>query len=358
MKLILLSFLVSASLLAQTRVNAPQLIVPETVSYEERWCPGPALEVDFSRLSVLVGKNWANGRPCYIHFNLVPPTKVDPMSVSSFVEPFYVRIKAGFVGDEDVYLYAVAPTFTPAANAKIAARVKSLASIECGGCTGGIQQDARMPRMFPPSTVPIGFLAIRGGKFLPKPDELLSRQQVFIGPGAEMSVIPDQGGYWFQVSPAAAAQAQVTAAANALKAQQALLVARTTAMTPPPAQELQAVKQQVQSLQSEVSRINEIVPPDAEVMRIRIRDFEMATDSAQERLSNAMEGVRQEADQRIGQLLFSASERVPVPSSPGETCAVHSWAQDEKFLYRCLPALQAAAPSSWVRMPYDRKWGK
>ena len=136
-----------AACAAQTRVSSDQMTLPQLVTQEERWCPGPIMRVSEDRLSVTIGLNWSTQKPCYMHFNLTPPTQVDPVSITSFFEPFTISIKPGFVGDDTVYLFAVAPTFVPAvANSKIGARVKSSAAVTCGGCGAGVVVDTRIPR--------------------------------------------------------------------------------------------------------------------------------------------------------------------------------------------------------------------
>jgi len=351
--------LTGAACTAQTRVSSDQMTLPQLVTQEERWCPGPIMRVSEDRLSMTIGLNWSNTRPCYMHFNLTPPVGVDPVSITSFVEPFTISIKPGFVGDDDVYLFAVAPTFTPAvANSKIGIRVKSSLAVTCGSCGAGVVVDTRIPRMFPASTVPIGFAAIRGGKFLPKPDELLARQQIYIGPGAEMTVIPDQGGYVFQLNPAAVATQRAVDAANALKTTAALAVTRSMAMTPVPDKELQVVKATVNQLAVELRDVQTRVPPDSGQVQALMQRFEEAGMNAQQGASSIIEASRMSVEEATARMLYSASERVSVPTSSDESCATHQWAQDGKYLYRCIPALQGQAPGSWVRYVYNGKFGK
>lgn len=345
--------LVGAGLQAQTRVKADQVGIDQG----DVWCPKPALEVMANRLDATLGKNWTAAKPCYLHFNLTPPTKVDPVSIASFSEPITIQVKAGFTGDDDVYVYAIAPTFAPnAQNSKIQLRVKSLASTACGQCTGGVLAENNATRMFPPNTLPIGMIAIRGGKFVPKADDILSHMQTYIGPGASMSVRYDQGGYWFQVDPTAAQQAQVTAAANALKATQALAVAKATAMRPVPEAEMQQLQTKMTVVEGQLNEIQQSIPPDAAARQMYMRNWEEQINGAQEAAFRVAEEARMRVEGEIGKILFNAITRVEPPANPSMNCETHSWAQDAKYIYRCLPALQPQAPGYWVRMPYDTKW--
>lgn len=352
----LLVAMMACTISAQTRVRPDQMVVPVGMDPEDAWCLRPALEVSTSRVGAVIGKNWSASRPCYLHFNLTPPIKVDPVNVSSFSEPVLIQIKAGFVLDEDVYVYAIAPTFVPMANAKIQLRVRNMGSVTCGQCTGGVTMETAAVRLFPSNTLPIGMIAIRGGKFTPKADDILSHMQTYIGPGASMSVKYDQGGYWFQVDPTTAQLAHVTQAANALKATQALAVARATVMTPISDSQVRALQTGMKHLLTEVAQIRQELPPTPEARQRMMQEYEDARTGAHEMLSHMREEVRARAEQEIGMLMYNAALRVEPPASPNKDCGAHSWAQDDKYLYRCIPALQTQAPASWVRYSYDRKW--
>jgi hypothetical protein len=173
-----------------------------------------------------------------------------------------------------------------------------------------------------------------------------------------MTVIPDQGGYVFQLNPAAVATQRAVDAANALKTNAALATARAMAMTPVPDKELQALKSTVGQLAVELRDVQGRVPPDSNQVQLMMRQFEEAGMNAQQSTSSIIEMARMNLEESTARMLYSASERVSVPTSSDADCATHQWAQDDKYLYRCIPALQGQAPGSWVRYTYSGRFGK
>lgn len=362
-------FLTLAGLHAQTRVPNNQLIVPPTVSQEEKWCPGPSMVVAADRLSFMVGSRWSITTPCYVHFNITPPAQVDPVSVMSFVEAFQVTIKPGFTGDDEVYLFAMEPGFAPPVPAKIGVRVRNVNAVTCGGCGAGVTQDSRLPRMFPARSVPIGFVEIRGGKFRPKPDELLSRQQVYIGPGVEMAMRADQGGYWFEVS---AAQAQIATMAQRtaeLQGVTAAAAAKQIWARPVPTEQVATLEKRITEMERSYMELHGRVPPTAQQTQLMLTEFEQAREEIRGRLGMVYEdlhmqtrGMQQQLMQELDQTMY-----VQPPATPTEVC-VHprNWSRDTKYLYRCLAAApynQAGAQPEpplngvyWLRIQIDTKW--
>lgn len=346
---------------SQTRVHPDQMVLPEFRSPEEAWCPGPSLQVQADRLSLLIGRNWSAATPCYIHFNITPPASVDPISVSSQIEPITLTIKAGFTGDDEAYIYALAPTFSPVASSKIAVRTKNLSAVSCGGCSGGVLQDTRTPRTFPPNSVPIGFAVIRGGKFLPKADELLSRQQVYIGPGAEMALRADQGGYWFEVSAATQTAANLALSAARMETARNETLTRMLQAAPPAEAKVKSLDERLTALESYYMELQQRVPPSAREAAMARSSWQEELDSMRASAQMEVERVNGEARDLLGKI---HSEMLTdfmreVPKTPETPCYdPREWALDEKYLYRCLdlPNATHTMERQWVRMERDRKW--
>lgn len=333
----------------QTKLSEAQATLPPVQGYETRWCPAPALSVDTERTAITVGQRWSTATPCYVHFNLTPPAQVDPVSVSSFVESFNITIPATFTGDDEAYIYALAPTFNPIAPAKIGVRVKTAGAVECGACAAGVNVDTRVPRMFPANAVPIGFAVIRGGKFLPQPDEIVTRQQVFIGPGAEMSIRADQGGYWFEVSAVQAAQA--TAALRTMQLETAKVTAETARVNAM-AKSIEAaptVEQRVTALETYFMQVQGKLPKG----KADAQQLQSAYDDAVARVSMQVEGLvndMQAKSSRMDYELSADMKLVTAPKTAQDSCTFREWAKDAKYIYRCLP------DGTWTRYRYDSGW--
>ena len=356
----------SPGAIAQTRISPAQLVEPATPSPAERWCPGPVAVVAQSRKAATIGGNWSPGRPCYVHFNITPPAQVDPVSVASFVEPVTINVGAAFTGDDEVYIYALAPTFNPTVQAKLRVSVRTAGAVTCPSCSGGAVTDTRAVRTFPPNSVPIGFIQIRGGLLAPRPDILLDQYQVFIGPGTEMTVRMDQGGYWFEAGAPTATLAAAVNRAVELENARAATQIRSMLSRPTPEQQVQQLEDQLANLQTQFAEMIARVPPTRdETDRLR-QEFGETAEHIRMSVTSQIEHVREQVESAAYALYSELDkvDRVNVPASPDAPCAhPKQWAMDQKYIYRCttpsLPANRAGeAPRSggWVRMTYDRKW--
>jgi len=342
--------------------------VKPTLTAEEKWCPGPVMAVAVDRMSTTVGQSWSVNSPCFVHFNLVPPVPVDPISVSVFTTPFTITIPAGSVVDDDVYLYALAPTFTPqTANAKIGIRIGKTGSVTCDGCTAGVNLDNRIPRMFPASSVPIGMIPIRSGKFSSMVDDIISRKQVFIGPGAEMQIVPDQGGYWFNLKPASTQLALLAQRQADLQAATTSATLKQIYATPMPLQKVAQLERKMATLEGNQTALQSRVPATLSDTQVMWRSFE----ESREMMAGQLQSMTQEAMMATEQVrnmglegLNKANERT-VPLTPQTVCdGPMDWAMDTTHLYRCvvttsLPGQPTPFPPGgiyWLRFPYDRKW--
>jgi hypothetical protein len=239
----LLFLLTLVSVCAQTQLLPMQI----PLNADELRCPGPLLTVT-DATHITIGANWSLERPCYFRFNLTPPASVDPTSVSSFTAPIILTIINNMTEDDEVYIYAAAPLFNPAIPSRIGVRVRNRDRFFCLNCGAGIEIDPRTPRLFPASSVPIGFALVRAGKFTPNADEI--RQQFFIGPGAEMIVHQDQGGFWFEVGPAATQLALSLQAQSRALASDRIAVARAKAAMPEPSKKVKTLEQRVKVLEA------------------------------------------------------------------------------------------------------------
>ena len=306
-----------------------------------------------------MGKSWSVSKPCYVHFNLIPPTKVDPINVSTFIEPITMTIPPTFTGDDEVYVWASAPTFTPTVtSSKVMASARTSAAVTCN-CP--VSSDTRVPRIFPANSVPIGFALIRGGKFAPIADDILGRQQVFVGPGAEMALRIDQGGYWFEVAPASQAAATQMAAAKALQVESARTEAtiRMLAEMKPADEEIQEAKNLAkQALETSQNALYGRQNIDSQIEHLSMQ--------AMEQVNQVRFGLEQDLEMKANQIRMIQLEtngfglpenRVEVPAKAGE-CQMPHWALDSKYVYRCVATKDATGKekSVWVRLQYSQKW--
>lgn len=356
-------------LAAQTRINPAQFVEPAAPSYAQRWCPGPVAVVSQSRKSATLGTNWSPARPCYVHFNITPPAQVDPVSVTSFVEPVTINVSPTFTGDDEVYIYALAPTFNPTVQAKLRVSVRNSVAVTCAGCSGGVLADTRQVRTFPPNSVPVGFIQIRGGLLAPKPDIILDQHQVYIGPGAEMALRVDQGGFWFEVGTPTATLAALTQRTADLENARAATQIRAMLTKPTEPERIQQLEGELSSLQAQLAEVTARVPPTKEdTERLRF-EFVDAAENIRMNVTNQIEHVRDQVESAAYAIYAELDrvDRVDVPASPDAPCShPKQWAMDSKYIYRCttpsLPAPNRPGPKAqamsggWVRMPYDRKW--
>lgn len=369
---IITALILETGAVSQTRTNPAQLVEPATPSYAERWCPGPVAVVAQSRKAATLGTNWSPGRPCYVHFNITPPAQVDPVSVTSFVEPVTISVSPTFTGDDEAYIYALAPTFNPVVPAKLRVSVRSPNSVTCPSCSGGVVTDPRQVRTFPPNSVPIGFIVIRGGLMSPKPDILLDQHQVYIGPGAEMVLRVDQGGYWFEVGTPTATLAAMTQRTADLENARAATQIRSMLSRPTEAEHVQQLEGQISELRAQLAEMSARVPPTKEETdRLRF-EFMDAAESIRMNMTSQVEHIREQVETAAYGLYSELDkvDRVDVPSDPDAPCDhPKKWAMDDKYIYRCttpsLPPINTprmeiqagqARSGGWVRMPYDRKW--
>lgn len=365
---ILLTFCVHG----QTRVRWDQLNkYSEPQTKEGEWCTAPNLQVASDK-QLVVGPKWTSDDPCYIHYSIIPPGSVDPLSVSKFIAPQIIDINPAFTGDDEIYIWATEPKFVPVTPSKIYVGVKDVNSLQCPTCL--IVAQTALPRVFPAGVVPIGFVQITQGKLHPKVNDVLDSHQIHIA-GAPMVVHKRENGYFFEINPATVQaqdqQRQLEQSRNQMELARNQAVERVMKAEPVPMTLVKRLTEQVQQLQRrnlemQSELINLRVPNKQEVIstrrelselqghvnqfRSQFSDTNMYMMQARDSISQNVEMQAHHLMQEMQRRLDNYGSRVPVPSSPSDPCAPGVWSRNVTHHYQCV---QGDNGWEWIRYRID-----
>lgn len=383
----LLLLLLALSASAQTRVRWDQLNkYSESLTREGDWCSAPNILVNNDKQFV-VGPKWTASDPCYIHFGIVPPGSVDPLSISKFTSPLVVDINPAFVGDDEVYVWATEPKFSPVTPSKLYIGVKDASSITCPACL--VVAQPTTPRVFPAGVVPIGFFQIVQGKLHPKANDILDGHQIHIAT-MPMSVKKFENGYLFELTPATvvaanaqknleATQAQLASAkvqkeiqavqnqknlefaqANAERSKVALSQAkmdneaRLARSEPAPIAMLREMDRRVNETQILFMQMQGQMPvskADVNERRKELNELEQRISELHMRIGQQMEMAQDQAQSRM-MAGNPDMHRVSPPSTKDSACSPPQWSVDDRFYYVCIVSDVSPSPR-WIRYQID-----
>jgi hypothetical protein len=166
-----------------------------TNDQENEWCPQPILERT-NDTSFIIGKNWSEITPCYVHFNIVPPGSLDPIHIAKFTSPIIINLNTTTLSDQ-ILIWFSAPTWTiPIIPVKLQIGITKIGLITNPAI---IIQSPITLRIFPAQTVPLGFLDVANGILAPTTHAILNKHQIYVG-NMPMVIRPFQGSYLFELN--------------------------------------------------------------------------------------------------------------------------------------------------------------
>lgn len=225
--LLLIVFLWMPTLDGQTRLADDQVRAVPVYTTEQAWCPGPVFQLTNSK-TVRLGQNWSTGKPCFVHFNLAPPAKVDPIAMSSFTAG--AEIVSNGNQDDELYIYMRAPAWagsTMIRDKAIVVLARNPGAFTCTGCT--LEAASAGIRIMPAFAVPVGVVQVFGGNIHPAVSDIISKHQIYIGMPEGVVFRADGAGTWLELLP----EAQ-TIVAQRQSLQQAQTAAMLAVLEPPP----------------------------------------------------------------------------------------------------------------------------
>lgn len=310
---------------AQTSPRADQIRGLASTSPEAAWCPGEPLRLVDSQI-LDIGPSWTAETPCYAHFNLTPPTTVDPISVSRFTAPARVTLTPG-VWSDDLYIYLQAPAFSGAAMTRpqrIIVQTSSPANVSCSMCI--VESAGTGLRMFPAFSMPVGLARVEAGALHPALDPIINSHQLYIGADLGVQVRRDGAGVWIELSRTAAlAQQQIMAAQLAAGSLEVARV-RQAITAPLPDKRLASLEMRIESLQEEYLQFEERMPmsrDDVEKTREVIRNAESVALQVIENTNNQISMLQDNAELRLREVTASIAETVvgvDRTAKPGTFC--------------------------------------
>lgn len=372
---ILIISLLALTLQGQTRLRWDQLNkYSEAQTSEGEWCTAPNLKVVNDK-QLVVGEKWTDANPCYIHYSIIPPGGVDPLSISKFTAPLYVDLNPNFTGDDELYIWATEPKFTPTPTpSKLYVGVKDVNALQCPTCL--VVAQTTTPRVFPAGVVPVGFVQIIQGKLHPKANDVLDGHQIHIA-GAPMVVHMRENGYFFEINPATvqaqAQQRQLEQSRTQMEVARNNAIQSLAKAEPIPMQLVKRLTEQVNQmqkrnfeLQMELNKLKvphqqEIISTRRELNELRgdVQQFRgqfgesrIAMDHIHDMISSQIEMQTQSFEQRLRDRMDTSFAKVPVPESPSVPCGVGQWARSSTYHYQCVLS-DTANGTEWIRYRID-----
>lgn len=321
---VILAIALTSPASSQTMLRADQVLggLPAPVaSPEAQWCPGPTMTLESDRVLV-IGPNWTDARPCYAHFNLIPPQGVDPINVSSFRAPARLELSAAAGEDlqDELYIYLSAPAFngpTMTRPQRIIVVATQPGAITCTGCI--IETAAPGQRIFPAFAMPVGMAAIVNGRFHPVLDSILDSKQLYIGADLGVRVRRDGPGLWIELSTTMAELPRIEAART--RATVSMLESM-----PPSRRMVQTVSSQLVDLQKQFEQIRAMLPPPdfLDVQKIEYQALRMEA----ARLHDEMRTMRATYTAPVEYIDFNSI-------APGQPCSGRAFAARGPDLLTC-----------------------
>lgn len=358
MKYFLYTLLLSSVLFGQiTKVRLEQLSpIPQE---QQGWCPGPVIE-KVNDLQIVIGKNWTIDSPCQIRFNITPPNTLDPISVYQLTQPILVNLSVTQNSDE-IYVYATQPVFSnPIQYPKVILALNQPHIIDCGTCNK--LATLTQPRIFPPGTVPIGYVQILNGKFT-LPTTIIDREQIHLAGNFPASLRFGDGFFLLTIDPIQQAALNRSQALDRVEEVRLQSIEKWYKDLPPQAQYVKNLERKIDNYQKALNYVTadyqklsqSSFPTEEERQRVKM-ELENLSSEMHLQFQNVSDNVMmagERAYQDVYTQLMAKSETnrlTEKPKSWEESCENGRWYIDASYKYECVDA-------NWVRYRLDNQFG-
>jgi hypothetical protein len=297
---------------------------------EDAWCPGPSIVRENSK-TLVIGPNWTEENPCYIHFSLVPPGSIDPLHISKFTKPVRIVLAQDTVATDDIHIWAKAPIFsttppvTITKNAEIQVGVQDISVVSlCDGCVVVKQTLTQSVRLFPPLVVPIGFGMVFTGTLHPKVHDIISTHPMFFGDVATF-MRKNEEGFIIEVGGPAQSLARLEKAREEVSLAQVNASKKFFETYPVPEKLVKNFETHLSELESKYWDMNQRMPVrGSEMVALRaeleqIKDeFRQANERTRYASEMMMESIHREAMMRLDQYVNQFKQELILANSKKE----------------------------------------
>jgi Malectin domain len=297
---------------------------------EDAWCPGPSISRESDKILV-VGANWSEENPCYVHFPLVPPSSVDPLHISKFTKPIRITLSQETVVTDDIHIWAKAPEFstttptTISKNAEIQVGIQDPTTISfCDGCTIVTQTLTQGIRLFPPKVVPIGFGMVFSGKLHVKVHDIISTHAMFFG-DVSTFIRKNEEGFVIEIGGAAQTLARLEKAREEVSLAQIEASKRFMKTYPLPEDMVNGFRVQLNELEGKYNDMNQRIPvrgSDMVALRAELEQVkdELRREQERTRYGNEMmlESIHNEAMMKVEQYVSQFKQELILANSKKE----------------------------------------